>query len=226
MHTWTCPICNFIGPFNTFNDRPHAQCPQCKSLERHRLQYLVFEELFREGPPASKRLLHFAPEDCFREYFSARVGEYITADLTRLDTSFRADLTALQWPDESLDIVYASHVLEHIKDDRRAIAEVYRVLTPGGIAVLPVPIVNHITAEYTEPNPYEHGHVRACGKDYFNRFIAPAVVFDLFDSENFKAKHQTQIWEDRSVYPTIECPQRQPNFSEHFLDYVPVLTKI
>lgn len=51
----------------------------------------------------------------------------------------RADLLALPFPDASFDAVMASEVLEHIPDDERALAEVARVVRPGGRVAVTVP---------------------------------------------------------------------------------------
>ena len=49
------------------------------------------------------------------------------------------DLTDLQFPDESFDKVFASEVLEHIPDYRKAISEMARVVKPGGTVVVTTP---------------------------------------------------------------------------------------
>lgn len=92
-------------------------------------------------------MLHFASENFFRSYFSSQFGVYTTVDLERQDIDYQADLTALSFMDGSYDFVFASHVLEHILDDHCAILEIRRILRPGGIAVLPVPIVAKATIE-------------------------------------------------------------------------------
>jgi SAM-dependent methyltransferase len=50
-----------------------------------------------------------------------------------------ADLTALPFEDQTFDAVVLGEVLEHIEDDRRALAEVVRVLRPQGVLALSVP---------------------------------------------------------------------------------------
>jgi len=51
----------------------------------------------------------------------------------------RADLLSLPFPDASFDVVMASEVLEHIPDDERAMAEIARVVRPGGRVAVTVP---------------------------------------------------------------------------------------
>ena len=75
----------------------------------------------------------------------------------------RGDLTALPVPDASVDRVMASEVLEHIPDDVTAMAEIHRVLKPGGRMVITVPrygperICWALSDEY---HANEGGHIR------------------------------------------------------------------
>ena len=97
----------------------------------------------------AKRMLHVAPEPGFDRALAAVVGlDRVTADLVaRPGVMVRMDLTDIQCPDEQFDAVYCSHVLEHIPDDRRAMRELYRVLRPGGWALLQVPVLHETTIE-------------------------------------------------------------------------------
>jgi SAM-dependent methyltransferase len=54
-------------------------------------------------------------------------------------TAVRGDLTRLPFPDATFDRVIAAEVLEHIPADSEAIAEIARVLRPGGLAAVTVP---------------------------------------------------------------------------------------
>ncbi|MCW2684168.1 MAG: putative methyltransferase [Blastococcus sp.] len=75
----------------------------------------------------------------------------------------RGDLLHLPFPDASVDRVMASEVLEHIPDDVTAMAEIFRVLKPGGRAVVTVPrygperICWALSDEY---HANEGGHIR------------------------------------------------------------------
>jgi SAM-dependent methyltransferase len=83
----------------------------------------------------------------------------------------RGDITAMRFEDASLDYFVCFHVLEHIPDEAAALAEIRRVLRPGGEVVLQVPIdwdVEH-TREYDAPDPRDVGHVRRHGRDFAAR---------------------------------------------------------
>lgn len=176
-----CPICEKSSrKFLRFGNpkRENARCPRCGSLERHRLAWLYFTgmtDLF-DGRP--KKMLHVAPEPCLASRLQRRLGEgYLSADLLDPTAMVKMDVTAIPFPDGSFDVVYCSHVLEHIVDDRKAMREFYRVLKPGAWAVLLVPI----SAERTVENPAivkpderlkafgQKDHVRRYGPDYVER---------------------------------------------------------
>jgi 2-polyprenyl-3-methyl-5-hydroxy-6-metoxy-1,4-benzoquinol methylase len=65
---------------------------------------------------------------------------YETADLRQASVTHRADINQVPLPDASYDVVIAHHVLEHVDNDRQAMSELFRLLRPGGLAVLSVPI--------------------------------------------------------------------------------------
>jgi SAM-dependent methyltransferase len=156
------------------------------------------------------RLLHFAPEPFLRPYFHQHFRQYTTADLVMEGVDLRVDLTALPIEDGRYDIVVACGVLEHIREDRKAIAEIRRVLATGGLAVLYVPVNGPKTVEYPHPNLFEDGHVRAPGPDYYDRLSDSFSRVELYRSEGFPDVHQTSVWMDWSCFPTKNNPHRLP----------------
>lgn len=221
-----CPICNYYGAFiplaKDTGKRQHARCPNCRAVERHRLQKLVLDELGKVKDFSSMKALHFSPESCLRGYFKSLFKEYSTTDLSREDVDYNADLTNLPFQDAEFDFIYASHVLEHIQDDRKALSEIRRVLKAGGIAILPVPIVSPQTIEYPSPNPFETNHVRAPGIDYFNRYLDYFSKVEQKSSQDFPELYQTYWYEDRTGYPTEKFPYRVSMPGKRHPDFVPV----
>ena len=71
---FACPVCGYSGPFMDVAPptglRKHAKCPNCNALERHRIQFVVLSDILRERNTAHSKMLHFAPEPFFREFFS------------------------------------------------------------------------------------------------------------------------------------------------------------
>jgi SAM-dependent methyltransferase len=221
-----CPVCSYAGPFMDVDPptglRRHAKCPNCNSLERHRLQFLVVQNVLSELDTTNLRMLHFAPEPFFQAYFSKKFPHYESADLSMKGVDHNVDLQQLPFEDASYDIVFASHVLEHIPDDEKAVSEIRRILKPNGIAILPVPIVSERTIEYPEPNPNEAYHVRAPGFDYFERYERHFSRVDRVSSDSLPEKYQLFVLEDRSQWPTKECPLRPSMPGRRHIDIVPI----
>ena len=175
-----CNLCN--RGLNRFRVGAEAkselECPYCLSRPRHRSTWIYFNErtnLF-DGKP--KKMLHVAPElSIGRQIREAAYIDYLSGDLDPKMAMVQMDITDIQYPDNSFDVIYCSHVLEHVPDDRKGMRELYRVLKPGGWAVLDVPILREKTFEdpsITTPEQRErvygqHDHVRAYGKDYKDR---------------------------------------------------------
>jgi SAM-dependent methyltransferase len=182
-----CLICQrhprIFFPYGV-NPRPNALCPFCGSLERHRLVYLFMREQTNLFAPPRKRMLHVAPEPCFAGVFSKQPAiEYVTADL-RPGAMVRGDLTALGFANAAFDVIYCSHVLEHIPDDGAAMRELFRVLRPEGWAILQAPINARVTREDPPPAAVAEGgqifgapgHVRIYGEDYYARLRQAGFV--------------------------------------------------
>jgi SAM-dependent methyltransferase len=222
-----CPLCGFIGRFPTTwganAPRRYCRCPKCGAAERHRLQQLVINRIRDRLPPAA-RGLQFAP-DPMTPVLRRLCAEFITADIMPRAGSIAVDMTRIDLPEAAFDLVYASHVLEHIPDDVAAIREVHRILKPGGIAILPVPIVAPQTVEYPPGVTDGDGHVRAPGLDYYDRCRAVFANVELVTSADVDQTTQPWIYEDRTIFPSPAAPARPAMPGERHLDAVPICRK-
>jgi SAM-dependent methyltransferase len=227
--TFNCPICSYTGPFLDHENKEYpilqTQCPRCGLYERHRLQYLVIKLLATRIDFKKMSILHFAPEMHFERFFNGLFAKHHTADIFAAGVDFTVDIRKLPFADGSYDVIFASHVLEHVDRDADALAEIKRVLSPKGIAILPVPVVSPHTIEYPEPNAHEFGHVRAIGVDYFDRYRKVFAQVEVFSSTDFDASHQLYVYEDRANVPNDKSPHRVPMAGEKHPDYVPVCFK-
>lgn len=175
-----CPFCGWKAkiflPFGV-KPRKNARCPKCGSLERHRLYYLYLKEIL----PKDKQLkvIHFAPEKIITSLLKSYSNiEYLSIDIEPHRAMKTEDITRLTFSDNSFDIIFCSHVLEHVENDRKAMQELFRILKPGGFAILQVPVKNieKTFEDFTVKDPKERekvfgqsDHVRIYGKDYLNR---------------------------------------------------------
>jgi predicted SAM-dependent methyltransferase/rubredoxin len=205
-----CPICHWkfreLGGRSlpeykngkvVFDQRPlTVMCPRCEAndRERHLFLYITAEtDILQKGG----RVLHAAPEPNLRRLFERNPKiQYVTTDLCERDVLVNMDLTQIPHRDCSFNIVVCNHVLEHIPDDRKAAAELYRVLKPGGWAILQVPKVKEmaVTSEDSSVKSEEDrirffgqkDHVRIYGDDYPDRLRK--VGFNV-KCWNYAAKH-------------------------------------
>ena len=93
-------------------------------------------------------MLHFAPEPHLSLLFTKTLGiKYLSADLYNPQAMEKIDITKMPYSDTSFHVLICSHVLEHVSDDRRAMAEIYRVLTAGGWVLIMVPLKGKYTVE-------------------------------------------------------------------------------
>jgi SAM-dependent methyltransferase len=159
--------------------RQNAICPRCWSSDRERHLFLFLRDhtpLFHDP----LRVLHIAPELNLSRLLRGRDNlDYLSGDISSPRAMVRLDVTRLGLPDGSFDVVLCNHVLEHIPDDRQAMSELFRVLSPGGWAVLQVPYAPALAETIEDPavtTPEDreriygqHDHVRLYGRDYLDR---------------------------------------------------------
>jgi SAM-dependent methyltransferase len=187
----TCPICGYHGMFSPVRHKPEIWCPCCDSRPRHRLLKLWMDrEMVLEAKETEGRakVLHFAAEPWVRGWFEERGAAYVTADINDL-FELQLDITAMDLPDASYDLVMANHVLEHV-DDKAALAEMFRVLRPGGQAVITVPMIEGWDVTHEDPalasddaRRLHYGdptHLRFYGRDLRDRIREPGFELHEF----------------------------------------------
>ncbi len=171
----SCPCCGSsfrkFARFHGLND----QCPSCGSLMRQRAVTLYLRDVLRV-PEKGGDTLHVGPASSVRGWLvSFPAVHYVSLDLDSPIADIKGDITDLPFPDDSYDLIVCLHVLEHVPEDRKAISELFRVLRPGGKAVIQVPPspFEETLEDPTVTDPAErerrygqYDHVRLCGSDY------------------------------------------------------------
>lgn len=180
-----CVVCGArrrrFMPYGYVHLREDALCPSCLSLERHRMIWLWMgrsTKLFEKLPT----VLHIAPEVSLMRHLRRLYGDtprYITADLESPLADMHFDVESIPLADESVDVIICNHLLEHVRDDRRAMRELWRVLRHGGWGIVLVP--EDRSREHTfeddsiiEPSERtrlfgQYDHRRVYGRDYDER---------------------------------------------------------
>lgn len=205
-NTFTDPIdgksFKMFLPYGYGTQRNNVLSPSTLSLERHRLLWLYLNEEtdFFQSQLASDstgtnpkkiklrdaetnsalKVLHFAPEQAFYKLFRNQKNlDYTTTDLFSPLADVKADICDLPFEDNQYDVILCNHVLEHIPDDTKAMQELYRVLKPGGMAILQIPqdlsrattfADDTITDQKERAKIFgQYDHVRIYGRDYFDK---------------------------------------------------------
>ncbi len=205
-----CNICeSSVSHFLTAGyhfPRADGACPVCNSWERHRLSWYFLEHnttLFSESTHGKDKpvFLHIAPGVHLRQRLSTyKQIRYLTADLQNQDVDLNFDLVHIPLPQESINSIYCSHVLEHIPDDIAVMREMFRVLKPGGWCVIMVPLREGDTIEdstLTDPKERirrfgQEDHVRIYGKDIVRRLQSCAFAVKEIVAQDLMSEDQAE----------------------------------
>lgn len=166
-------------PYGYEKQRQNVLSPGTLSLERHRLMWLYLQNE-TDFFTANLKVLHMAPEQSFYKRFRAMKNlDYTTCDLDSPIADVQADIQNLPFQDNSFDVIFCNHVLEHVDDDKKALSELFRVMKPGGWGILQVPIRYQQEKTFEDPTITDrkeriekfgqYDHVRVYGMDYYQK---------------------------------------------------------
>lgn len=163
------------------SDVENFLCPYCLCFDRERHLWMYLDKLNLWGCVTGSSVIHFAPEnETAKRIISQNPALYVKADLYPDSPDIeRIDLAAIPHPSESFDLLICNHVLEHVHDDRRALSEIFRILKPGGYAILQTPYSFFLSNSFSDPSINtdalrlrhygQEDHVRLYGRDLFTR---------------------------------------------------------
>ncbi|RZJ31764.1 MAG: SAM-dependent methyltransferase [Flavobacterium sp.] len=218
-------------PYGYGKQRNNVLSPSTLSLERHRLLWLYLKnetdffgesELGSDSKPSraniilrnsngaeALKVLHFAPEQAFYKRFREMKNlDYTTTDLFSPLADVKADICNLPFADNSYDVIFCNHVLEHIPDDTKAMQELYRVLKPAGMGIFQIPQDlnrektfedNSITDAKQRAEIFgQYDHVRVYGRDYFDKLRS--IGFKVVE-EDYTKKIAPEVVEKYCLAP-------------------------
>lgn len=216
-----CNVCGWAG--RALADdcwHPGTICPSCGSQVRHRMLAAILDgvpglgHLSQSNLFAGKEILHFAPERQLRDRIRGAASRHVTADYDRGDCDLKLDISSMrEVAPASFDVLISCDVLEHVPSDARAFAEIFRVLRPGGIAILTVPQKDPPATTDEDPavtDPAERerrfgqkDHVRMYGCDFYARAGVAGFTVEVVDVTAFHP--------DLVARHVLAPPQANPN---------------
>jgi SAM-dependent methyltransferase len=190
-------------------DPERGRCPNCGSATRQKVLVHVLGQHAGAGE-GRLRTLYFAPDPGPLRWLRAHPRIALTtADLSAPGVDAHWDITAVPQADASYDLIVCSHVLEHVPEDLRAMAELRRLLAPGGLLIVQVPYARDVAHTDEDPavtDPEERrrrfgqfDHVRRYGRDLLARLAASGLevetltVADIFPPEDWP---RLGLWND------------------------------
>ena len=225
MNEAMCCICGWQGSSFAPRFRTGGRlcvCPSCRSLDRNRHLFKVIEQydLLHE----ETCVLEIAPSISILRSLSSRTN-YVGVDYSpSSDLVLSADLRELPFPDASFDMVLCSHVLEHVRDSQKCIAEISRVLKRNGRALIQVPYKRGATTEQLE-HPDEHGHVWNYDRDDFVlRLAGEGLVVDAVNLQSTVAVAGQVVFDHLDVF-VCSNPQAG-NGSPSFTQYIKSINRL
>lgn len=162
----------------------HWSCPICGAIDRDLFHLLVLDRVGHVFDGRPRKVLHIAPEAVIEARFRATPGvDYLSGDLMRPGVMAKVDICNMTFDDDTFDVAFCSHVLEHVPDDGAAMAEFARVLRPGGFALFAFPMGAAPTTE--DPSLTDRKErIRRFGQIDHLRMYGPDVV-DRFEAAGF-----------------------------------------
>ena len=174
-----CPICgssSFVSG-GSIHFRRKRVCTGCGSRPRHRAVHEVFKSL--KITPDSKKALMFSRDP------SIDPKAFSSFEYSVFNKDNHIDLMSIERESESYDLIFLNHVLEHVKDDHKALCELSRILKGNGFLFITVPspaLINK-TDDWGFPDPKVHEHYRTYGRNIYHFLKDTLNDFTVYEVE-------------------------------------------
>ena len=183
--TYTCNVCKTgLKKFILIGKRD-LLCPICGSRSRSRRVY----HILKNDQLLSGSILHFSPTRAL--YRLLKKNTSITYIATDFENEFIADhsydITNIDLPDNSIDVIICYHVLEHITEDTKAMTELYRILKPKGTCLIQTPFKEGAIYE-DDSITTEEGRLKAFGQKDHVRIYSVEGLINRLKTANFNTE--------------------------------------
>ena len=152
------------------------------------------------------RILDFAPSKSFAEVIKKwTFVQYTTTDYYRTDVDLSLDICDMSVVNNNqYDIIICSHILEHVPSPESALSELYRIIKPGGFAIIMVPlfwdvketveIPSYNTNELRRKHYGQEDHVRLFSRqDFIYRINQACFTIQLLGADSFNKDELSKL---------------------------------
>lgn len=190
-------------------NREEYSCPICQASDRDRfiISYLDRLNLPYASQKEKLKVLQFAPAASIENWLKESCPhiEYHSTDLYMESVTFRADIQNMDTvADNFYDIVICSHVLEHVRDDRAAMKEIYRILKPCGICLFLVPLPLDAPAIDEEWGLSESENWGRFGQDDHCRVYSKQGLIDRLTESGFQVHSADKDYLGEEFFHTVD----------------------
>ncbi len=194
--------------------RKNYKCPVCGMKDKDRLVYYYINK-HTDMLKKANTILHFAPEKLICKQIKRKCKlnkklKYYNCDINSDNADLVMDITNIDFPDNTFDYIICNHVLEHIKDEKKALCELKRVIKPTGKIIMTVPICisnAHTIEDDKATSPEERmnkfcqeDHVRLYGRDFPQRLAKWGLKVEEFRVNNPKLESKYGFLENGIIY--------------------------
>lgn len=129
------------------------------------------------------------------------------------------ELEELTFGDDKFDYIISIHVLEHVLDDQKALNEIYRVLKPGGTALIMLPINEYLEKTIDQPDIIntldlqkkyykDEKHLRYYGKDIEEKIIESGLIIK---NKDYLKQLSNKVRKTHRILPDLlyECTKEE-----------------
>lgn len=205
---FVCPFCGYGGPLELMGadrfpilqqlqvigaGRRAARCPKCESTDKERLVFLFLKDIVRTEKLRQASILHIAPEPNLQKWLQSISSKYIAGDAFLQNQKFigdvrYVDICSTKFENNEFDYIICNHVICDIKNDIKALNELYRILNYNGIAILQVPVTKIAnTVEYDSVQTKEEREI-AYGYGYHERIYNDKDYIRLLGETGFEVE--------------------------------------
>jgi len=168
-------------------------CPYCRSMPRHRILCDYLDRHKEQHLRNDSNVLIFAPAYSVYLWFRSHKIKFLSTDIDDRLVDINMDIQKIPYNDNEFDFISCDHVLEHVPDYQKAIAELFRVIKKNGTVEITVPLLPDLENTYEDESVTSYfdrakafgqfDHLRIFGRDFESKLEKAGFNVSLVDGD-------------------------------------------